>query len=469
MAYDELSEALTVSQLNQLISSIINEAFRQVIVVGEVSNFRPSSSHWYFNLVDKSATIPVAVFKSMQYAMPEFKNGEEIIITGRVDYWEKGGKISLIAQRIMKKGTGEIALMLEKRRVYYQSLGYFDQERKRPMPKAIKRIGVVTSKSGAAIQDILRITKRRAPSIDIIILPTLVQGEGAGEEIAKRIRQANLFLLSDVLIVGRGGGSEEDLLPFSDEAVLEAIYNSSIPVVSAVGHEINHPLSDMVADIFASTPSAAAELVTEEAYRQRESLKHIKEELDREIKARWNLANSSFRGIGDVTLLLKSRIAEKEKKLEEAKRIKEDISDLLLEAEAEIAFSVRDSLDMIKERHQDLERRAIRAISSLPASFERSNSQHRERILSLRAKAESLLKERYFSLEAKVKTRSAEIAALSPLNTLERGYALIYDESGKLIKSAKNAKIGDKTTTRMSDGYIKSVIEGALYEPREES
>lgn len=260
-----LQTELSVSELTSLIKRTLEEGFYGLRVSGEISNFRPASSgHWFFTLKDSTSALSAIMFKSTAWRV-NFKpqEGDKVVVTGSLDVYAARGTYQLKCDTMEKSGTGEILAMLEKRKREYDALGYFASERKKPIPIKPKRVGVVTSATSAALQDILQILARRAPSLDILILPATVQGNTGAESIALRIRQANLLLLCDVLIVGRGGGSLEDLLPFSEDAVIQAIYESEIPVISAVGHEIDWALSDFVADLRAPTPSAAAELVSQ--------------------------------------------------------------------------------------------------------------------------------------------------------------------------------------------------------------
>ena len=252
-AYDLLGRTLSVTEANGLIHDTVEELFYELSIEGEISGFRPASSgHWYFTLKDSGAAIDSAVFRSAQPQMVMPENGDLVIAKGSLSYYTKTGRLTFVIREMKKKGDGTLMEMIEKRKAYYRSLGYFDEDRKKPIPEEIEKLGIVTSASGAAIRDILNVTKRRAPSLDIIIFPTAVQGDGAAANIAMRIRQANLFGACSVLIVGRGGGSAEDLAAFSEPEVIEAIHASDIPVISAVGHEIDwptgthHALSDAV-------------------------------------------------------------------------------------------------------------------------------------------------------------------------------------------------------------------------------
>jgi len=260
-----LKPALSVSALTLLIKNSLETAFSSVSVEGEVSNSKLSSSgHLYFSLKDKDALIQAVMFKFRLAELDfDLSDGLKVIARGSVSVYAARGQYQLIVQSLRLSGLGDILAILEERKKRLAQEGLFDQERKKPLPRFPSRVGIVTSPTGAAIRDILNVLGRRNSGTDILLLPAPVQGEGAGEIIAARIRQANAWKLADVLIVGRGGGSLEDLLAFSDECVVRAIADSRIPVISAVGHEIDWALSDFVADVRAPTPSAAAELVAE--------------------------------------------------------------------------------------------------------------------------------------------------------------------------------------------------------------
>ncbi len=254
----------TVSEITSLIRNMLESRFPDISIKGEISNFRPSSTgHYYFSLKDKDSLISVVMFKSRIYNLgfkPE--DGMVVIARGSISVYPKRGTYQLICESLERAGEGDILALLEERKRRLAAEGLFDRERKKSIPMIPSTIAVVTSPTGAAIKDILRVLKRRNTGINLNILPTPVQGEEAAEAIARQIRIANTFGLGDVVIVTRGGGSLEDLLPFYDERVVRAIAESDIPVISAVGHEIDVTLSDLAADRRAPTPSAAAEMVT---------------------------------------------------------------------------------------------------------------------------------------------------------------------------------------------------------------
>lgn len=255
----------TVTNLTSLIRDILEGTFSNITLEGEISNFRPNASgHMYFTIKDSGAQISAVMFRGKAaYLNFAPKDGMKVRVTGSVSVYAPRGNYQIIINKMEIAGQGDILQILEERKQRLAAEGLFNEERKKPVPRYAKRIGIVTSPTGAALRDILQITRRRNRGVDVVIFPALVQGEGAAETIAKQIENANDFNLCDVLIVGRGGGSLEDLLPFSEEIVVRAIANSKIPVVSAVGHEIDWSLADYAADMRAPTPSAAAELVVQ--------------------------------------------------------------------------------------------------------------------------------------------------------------------------------------------------------------
>jgi len=260
----EKDKIFTVSSLTGVIKTVIEGISAQSIQVeGEISNYRPSSSgHVYFTLKDNEAQLSAVLFRYSAVKLDFIpKDGMKVICTGKLTVYAARGNYQIVVSSMKLAGTGNILQMLEERKRKLAAEGLFDSSRKKPVPMFPKKIGVVTSPTGAALRDILQISRRRNNTIEIIIFPAIVQGESAAPSIVRQIKTANDFSMCDVLIVGRGGGSLEDLLPFSDENVVRAVASSKIPVVSAVGHEIDWALCDYAADIRASTPSAAAELV----------------------------------------------------------------------------------------------------------------------------------------------------------------------------------------------------------------
>ena len=260
--------ALSVSELTARLRTIVEREFFDVYVEGEISNFhRHSSGHWYFSLKDDAASLRCASFR-MQNRMIRFvpEDGLHVIARGRLSVYDVRGEYQLLVEHLEPVGAGALQLALEQLKRRLADDGLFSAERKRPLPILPRCIGVVTSPTGAAIRDILRVLKRRNEAVSVMIAPVRVQGDGAASEIARALRLLNSRAEVDAIIVGRGGGSTEDLSSFNEEAVARAIYNSRVPVISAVGHEMDVTIADLVADLRASTPSAAAEMVASVRY-----------------------------------------------------------------------------------------------------------------------------------------------------------------------------------------------------------
>ena len=256
----------SVTEINSLIKDMLEGAFPQLTIEGEISNYRPNSTgHLYFTLKDSTNQISAVMFRGYaNYLNFKIQDGMKVQCTGKLTVYGAQGKYQINVTKMSVAGEGAILKMLEDRKRKLAAEGLFDQAKKKPLPLFPKTIGIVTSPTGAALRDILQITKRRNKCVSVVVLPAVVQGSDAAQTIARQIYTANRAALCDVLIVGRGGGSLEDLLPFSEEIVVRAIASSAIPVVSAVGHEIDWALSDYAADVRAPTPSAAAELVVPE-------------------------------------------------------------------------------------------------------------------------------------------------------------------------------------------------------------
>lgn len=278
----------TVSELTKVLKDTLESSFYGLTVEGEISGFKAApNGHWYFSLKDEGALINCAIWRSMTSRVTfRPQDGMKVTVTGSISLYEPRGSYTLVCTSMKETGDGDILLALEKRKKKYEALGYFAPEAKKPIPSRPSRVAVITSATGAALQDILQITGRRNPGMNIIILPAIVQGPDSAESVAKRIEEVNTFGLADVMIVGRGGGSIEDLLPFSEEIVIEAIHRSEIPVISAVGHETDWALSDFVADLRAPTPSAAGELVCEASSDQREKIRTIKNLMQETLTSR---------------------------------------------------------------------------------------------------------------------------------------------------------------------------------------
>ena len=395
--FNDTVPKLSVSELTSLIKTTLEGSFYGLTVEGELSGFKPSSTgHWYFSLKDQNAVVGCCMWRST-VARVNFrpKDGMKVIVTGSISVFEPRGTYQIICTSMKVAGEGDILAMLEERKRRYDALGYFDPAKKKPIPRRPSRVAVVTSPTGAALQDILQITGRRNMGMDLIILPAVVQGADAAQSIAARIREVNEFLLADVMIVGRGGGSIEDLLPFSEECVIEAIHESQIPVISAVGHEIDWALSDYVADLRAPTPSAAAELVCESSLEQLEKVNQLR--------------SAMYEALNGRLATIRLRVA---------------------------AFSPAAARAQLDSR-----------LNRVRMQLDSESNELRHRMYMLMG-----------TVRSRTELLRHKMEALSPLAVLERGYGIIAGEDGKTVRSASQVKEGDNLMITLKDGKIRTTV-----------
>lgn len=393
----EESEVLTVSQITQNIKEIVEGNFSLITIEGEISNYRPNASgHLYFSLKDDGAQISAVMFKGRASSLNfQVKDGMKVQATGSISVYAPQGKYQIVISKMSIAGEGDILKMIEDRKRKLAEEGIFDVENKKKIPNYPKKVGIVTSPTGAAVRDILNIAKRRNSSISVVILPAQVQGDAAAQTIVKQIQTANAFNMCDVLIIGRGGGSLEDLLPFSDENVVRAIANSKIPTISAVGHEIDWALSDYAADMRAPTPSVAAELVFPLKEEMFETINYYKnafsekmENLIKDAKMELKTFDSS-----SMEIRLKSIIQNQKSKIENSKYFLED----------EITSKTKNA-----------------------------------RIL----------------IENSIKT--FEIA--NPENVIKRGFAVVRKADGKIVKNTTELSNNEEINIKLSNGEIKAKV-----------
>jgi exodeoxyribonuclease VII large subunit len=398
----ELEGPLSVSQLTELIKTCLEGTFSEVTVEGEISNYRPSSTgHLYFTLKDAGAALQVVMFKNRLKSL-DFtpQDGQRVKARGSISVYPQRGTYQLVCEYLEQAGTGAILAMLEERKRRLAAEGLFDTERKKPIPRFPETVGVVSSPTGAAVQDILNILQRRARGIRVILLPSPVQGSDAAPIIARRIEQANQWKLADVLIVGRGGGSLEDLLPFSEEIMVRAIANSDIPIISAVGHEIDWALSDFAADLRAPTPSAAAELVSANRQETLEQVRSYQKLFSDSMQGRLNRARLLIKPFAPENLELRFRA--------------------LLQPRLVRFDDAKEALLMtMKERLTDVRRKLELAVNTLEGA--------------------------------------------SPVAILERGYSVVQDAAtGRIIRRSQDTEPGQLLKIRPMEGFITARTETTL-------
>ncbi|MEW9570194.1 exodeoxyribonuclease VII large subunit [Rhodanobacter sp. Si-c] len=434
---------LTPSTLNRLVRGLLEDALPLVWIEGELSNVaRPASGHLYFTLKDSGAQVRCAMFRPKSAAL-RFKpvDGMQVLLRARVGLYEPRGEFQLVAESMEPAGEGALQRAFEQLKARLDAEGLFDPARKRPLPRYARRIGVITSATGAAIRDVLSVLSRRWPLADVELLPVPVQGREAPPAIVAMLRKASASARYDVLLVTRGGGSLEDLWAFNDEAVARAIHASAVPVVSAVGHEVDFSIADFVADLRAPTPSAAAELLVPDA---QAILRHLRQ--------------------------LQQRIATLEQRRVQALGQRVDHLFARLQAQRPQARLARDRERLAHLRHRllaVLRERRQRELAMLDRQHARLLAQHPQRRLPLlrqrlTAQSQRLRQAIVRTLEHErqaLQQASRTLHAVSPLATLERGYAILFDAEGKVLRSVLGVESGAGLRARLVDGELTVRVE----------
>ena len=434
---------LTVSELTGLLRASIEDQFPDIWIEGEISNLRtPGSGHLYCTLKDESSQIRAVLFRSsagrLRFVLQE---GMQVVVRGRLTIYEPRGEYQIILEYVEPKGIGALQLAFEQLKERLTAEGLFDQARKRPLPAFPRTVGVVTSLRGAAIRDILAVLRRRWPTIRILIAPVLVQGEGAAAQIAEALSNLNDVGNVEVIIVGRGGGSLEDLWSFNEEVVVRAIAGSKVPVVSAVGHEIDFTLADFAADLRAPTPSAAAEAATpvlaDVVERLRELAFHIRQAVMRYGQIERRRFDASVQGLASLRFRLQ----------EEAQRA-DGLADQLYENTRGLLST---GCDRIQELQQDLSRlnpliavkQGLAIVPQLGKRLERQMS--------------TLLDRRRRDMQGAV----AQLHNLSPLGILGRGYSILRtDPAGRVVHRAGEVRVGQKLMAQLVEGQLSCTVTG---------
>ncbi len=436
----------TVRDLLSRVRTELEHEYTDIWVEGEISNFRPAESgHLYFTLKDDGAQIRVVMFRS-QARLLRFRpeDGLQVIARGRVTVYEARGELQLSAEYLEPRGAGALQIAFEQLKQKLAAEGLFEQARKKPVPALPRRIGVVTSPRGAALQDILNILRRRHESVNVLIYPAQVQGAEAPREVAQGIRWFNRARNVDVIIVARGGGSLEDLAAFNDEALARVAAASQLPLISAIGHETDFTIMDFVADLRAPTPSAAAELVIRSKHEVEEELGALRRRLARATRYQLLMGrqrlmrlaqHGAFARLGDL--------------LGRRQQALDDLTYRLATAQAGIFQRCRRRLDVLaaRVRHFDLRRNLAAMRRELQSRLGRLAAAARTDLLRRGARADQL---------------SARLQALSPLNILERGYALVFDAAGNLVKDAAQVQVGDEISARLARGGLTATVKKHL-------
>lgn len=433
----------TVRSLVAAVRTHIEREYSDTWVEGEISNFRaPDSGHFYFTLKDGDAQIRVVMFRSSaRFLRFRPAAGMQVIVRGRITIYEDRGELQISAEYIEPKGAGGLQVAFDQLKAKLEAEGLFAAERKKPIPSLPARIGIVTSPQAAALRDILNILHRRHRPANVVIYSAQVQGEGAPLEVASGVRYFNKARTVEVIIVARGGGSAEDLAAFNDEGLARAIAASEIPVISAVGHETDFTIADFVADLRAPTPSAAAELVIRSRVEIENQTEGLHERLTRAMERRLLEARHALTELAQHVAFARMMdlIRRRQQKLD-------DLTYRLERSERQKLEMLRRQLETISGavRHYDLRRVLAGIRQELEAGTAALASAMRNILLVYRVRVERM---------------GRALEALSPLAILDRGYALVFDSSGNLVKDALQVKAGDAILARVARGEIRARVE----------
>lgn len=436
------STIFTVSRLNQTVRLLLEQEMGQVWISGEISNFtQPASGHWYFTLKDDTAQVRCAMFRNSNRRVTfRPQHGQQVLVRANITLYEPRGDYQIIVESMQPAGEGLLQQKYEQLKQRLADEGLFTQQHKQPLPVPARQVGVITSKTGAALHDILHVLQRRDPSLPVIIYPTAVQGDDAPAQIVRAIELANRRNECDVLIVGRGGGSLEDLWSFNDERVARTIFASRIPVVSAVGHETDVTIADFVADLRAPTPSAAAEVVSRN---QQELLRQV-------LAARQRLEMA-------MDYLLVSR-TQRQTRLQH--RLQQQHPQLRLARQQTALIRLRQrmssALDNQLRRSGQRQQRAEQRLNQQHPQGRLHRAQNRYQQLEYRLS--QTIAARLSSTRERFGSALTHLEAVSPLATLARGYSVTTAPDGAVLKQTRQAQPGDVLTTRVQDGWVESEV-----------
>jgi len=431
-----------VRELVAQVRELVEQEYNDIWVEGEISNFRPApSGHLYFTLKDADAQLPIVLFRR-QAVLLRFRpeDGLHVLVRGRVSVYEQRGQMQLVAETMEPVGAGSLQLAFEQLKERLKAEGLFDAARKQPLPAFPRAVGIVTSPTGAVIRDFLNIVNRRHAGLSIFLFPVTVQGESAPAEIEAAIESLNSADIVDLIVVARGGGSLEDLAAFNSERVARAIASSSLPVVSAVGHETDFTIADFAADLRAPTPSAAAELITEAQHKIAERLAEQSHRLER--ATRFQLLKAHQRLNRVPATRAETRIAAL------LHRSAQRLDELSFRLEGVMAAQIQ----LGRNRVNDL------AASVLRHDPRQQVAHAREHLNDFRSRLARALERQVEAASAGLGALDARLNSLSPLAVLERGYALVIGADGAIVRSATQLAAGDAVTTRLSDGSFRSRV-----------
>lgn len=445
--FPEVAKVLTVAELTRSIRGLLETRFGSVWVQGEISNYRAlPSGHQYFTLKDQRAAISCVIFRNTLLPFPSpLTDGLQVQVSGQVTVFEARGQYQLNVQVLQTRGAGMLQAKFEALKRKLEAEGLFDAARKRPLPKFPHRIGVVTSPTGAVIRDILNVLRRRAPGVEVLINPVRVQGTGAALEIANALRELSApndaWKPLDVIVLARGGGSIEDLWEFNEEVVARAIFHSAIPVVSAVGHEVDFTIADFVADLRAPTPSAAAELVVPDV-----------RDLERRVAELQNCLTKCWRTFAAQARQRLRALSEKALARELRQRLRTAQQQLDLAKEA-----LRRQID--RQRQVAQSRLTNSRLVLRARNPSRELAARRQQLHETRRRLEESARHRLTKFRERAERSAGLLRILGPGATLERGYSITRDAQGRVIRQLAEAKTRTRIKTRVRDGEFESTID----------
>jgi exodeoxyribonuclease VII large subunit len=434
------STAITVTALNRQVKSMLENSFMSIRVQGELSNFaKPSSGHWYFTLKDPTAQIRCAMFKGNNRQINfSPKEGDEVIIQAKVSLYEGRGDYQLICSNMEEAGSGKLQLAFEQLKAKLLKEGLFDARYKKSIPLVISHLGVITSPTGAAIHDVLSVLKRRFPGLPITMYPSQVQGSKAAASIIHALELAKAHKCCDLILITRGGGSLEDLWPFNEESLARHLFEYDLPVISAVGHEVDFSICDLVADYRAATPSAAAELISPDQDNLKIYIDLLQKKLENTMSRVLDYKKNSH-------MNLASRLKSPQQILQFQGFQLDTLKRRLLSPSRKLIGNYRLQLSLNQQK----------------LHTQRPNYlivKNHKKVQDLAQKMTLLFKQNQYNKRQSLASVCAVLSSLSPLSTLARGYSITQTADGKIISDSKNIVLGDTITTQLANGKLYSKV-----------
>ncbi|WP_345828551.1 exodeoxyribonuclease VII large subunit [Erwinia sp. HDF1-3R] len=442
MSLPPTANIFTVSRLNTTVRKLLEMEMGQVWLSAEISNFsQPSSGHWYFTLKDDGAQVRCAMFRNSNRRMTfRPQNGQQVLVRATITLYEPRGDYQLIAESMQPAGDGLLQQQFEQLRQRLLGEGLFDQQAKQPLPDPARQVGVITSATGAALHDVLRVLHRRDPSLPVVIYPTPVQGADAPARIVRAIEVANARAECDVLIVGRGGGSLEDLWSFNDERVARAIFASRIPIVSAVGHETDVTIADFVADLRAPTPSAAAELVSRNQLELLRQLQNQQQRLEMAMDYYLAQQNRTF-------TRLHHRLQQQHPQLRLARQ-----QTGLMRLQRRLDDAMQLSLRQARRKQEG----ALQRLSAFQPQKRIYRAQ--QQVQQWQYRLQQAMQQQMNGSKQRFSTLAAQLEGVSPLATLARGFSVTTSAEGQVVRKTRQVHQGDRLKTRLDDGWVESEV-----------